>query len=108
MSQPLIPSIGNALEIADVMRAFESGQGAMVEVAFELGMQLLLQAQMVLTEKGARDRLRVHFARWQRKGPVWRDGAGAGRPGRILQIAGKTILEVAPAYERAAQAARAI
>jgi thymidine phosphorylase len=59
MSQPLIPSIGNALEIADVMRAFESGQGAMVEVALELGTQLLLQTQMFLTETGARDGLKA-------------------------------------------------
>ena len=78
MSQPLIPSIGNALEIADVMRAFETGQGAMVEVALELGTQLLLQAQMVLTETGARDRLRATL----------QDGSAKARFGAMVRAQG--------------------
>ena len=57
MNQPLLPSIGNAVEVADVMRAFESANGAIVDVAIELGTQLLVQAHLFFTEKGARDRL---------------------------------------------------
>ena len=104
LSQPLIPSIGNALEIADVMRAFETGQGAMVEVALELGTQLLLQAQMVLTETGARDRLRATL----------QDGSAKARFSAMVRAQGgpanfvdrwQDYLEIAPAYElRAANA----
>jgi thymidine phosphorylase len=57
MNQPLLPSIGNACEVADVMRAFESANGTMVDVAIELGAQLLVQAHLFFTEKGARDQL---------------------------------------------------
>ena len=98
MSQPLIPSIGNALEIADVMRAFETRQGAMVEVALELGTQLLLQAQMFLTETGARDGLRATL----------QDGSAKARFGAMVRAQGgpdnfvdrwQDYLEIAPAYE---------
>ncbi|MBT4243613.1 MAG: thymidine phosphorylase [Planktomarina temperata] len=98
MSQPLIPSIGNALEIADVMRAFESGQGAMVEVALELGTQLLLQTQMFLTETGARDGLKATL----------QDGSAKARFGAMVRAQGgpenfadrwQDYLEIAPAYE---------
>ena len=33
MNQPLLPSCGNGVEIADVMRAFESGHGRAVQLA---------------------------------------------------------------------------
>ena len=98
MSQPLIPSIGNALEIADVMRAFESGQGAMVEVALELGTQLLAQTQMFLTETGARDGLKATL----------QDGSAKARFGAMVRAQGgpenfadrwQDYLEIAPAYE---------
>jgi len=98
MSQPLIPSIGNALEIADVMRAFETGQGAMVEVALELGTQLLKQAQVFFTETGARDGLRATL----------QDGSAKARFGAMVRAQGgpenfadrwQDYLEIAPAYE---------
>ena len=57
MNQPLLPSIGNAVEVADVMRAFESANGGMVDVAIQLGTQLLVQAHFFHTEKGARDQM---------------------------------------------------
>ena len=42
MSQPLVPSLGNALEVAEVMRVLEgSAEGPLVEVAAALGGTLL-------------------------------------------------------------------
>lgn len=58
MDQPLLPSIGNAVEIADVMRAFESGAGDLVAVAVALGAELLVQAGVLATLDTAEQALR--------------------------------------------------
>lgn len=48
MSQPLVPSLGNALEVAEVMRVLSGGQdGAIVELCGALGGDLLAQADVV-------------------------------------------------------------
>jgi|TARA_B110000093_G_scaffold183198_1_gene232686 thymidine phosphorylase len=57
MSQPLLPSIGNAVELADVMRSFDSKSGPILDVVIELGVKLLEQAKVFYTEQGARDEL---------------------------------------------------
>ena len=57
MSQPLLPSIGNAVELADVMRSFDSKSGPILDVVIELGVKLLEQANVFYTEQGARSEL---------------------------------------------------
>ena len=98
MSQPLLSSIGNALEIADVMRTFDSGQGPMVEVAIELGTQLLVQGNVFYTEKGARDGLIKSLS----------DGTAKNKFGMMITAQGgpknfterwEDYLNIAPAYE---------
>lgn len=41
MNQPLLPACGNALEVAEVMRAFDAGTGRLVDVALALGAALM-------------------------------------------------------------------
>ena len=98
MSQPLLPSIGNALELADVMRAFDSGQGAMVEVAIELGTQLLVQALVFYTEKGARDRLLKCLEDGSAKAKFGRMVAAQGGPENFVDR-WDDYLNIAPTYE---------
>jgi len=57
MSQPLLASIGNAVELADVMRSFDSKSGPILDVVIELGVKLLEQANVFYTEQGARSEL---------------------------------------------------
>ncbi|MGB1235543.1 MAG: thymidine phosphorylase [Planktomarina sp.] len=57
MDQPLLPAIGNAVEVAAVMQAFTQKSGRLVDVALELGTVLLKSAHMFYTEKGAREAL---------------------------------------------------
>lgn len=59
MNQPLLPSIGNAVEVADVMRSFATAKGRLVEVAIALGADLLHTSKVVYTEIGARDLLQT-------------------------------------------------
>ncbi|MDW3224808.1 MAG: thymidine phosphorylase [Paracoccaceae bacterium] len=48
MSQPLAPSLGNALEVAEVMRVFSGdAQGALLEISAALGGVLLANAGLV-------------------------------------------------------------
>ena len=98
MSQPLLPSIGNALEIADVMRAFDSGLGALVEVAIELGAQLLVQANIFYTEKGARDELIKHLEDGSAKTKFGKMVAAQGGPENFAER-WEDYLNIAPAYE---------
>ncbi|MGV6840173.1 MAG: thymidine phosphorylase, partial [Planktomarina sp.] len=58
MNQPLLPAIGNAVEIAAVMDAFTTGQGRMVDVAIALGAQLLKEAKVTYTLEGGEETLR--------------------------------------------------
>ena len=58
MNQPLLPSCGNGVEIADVMRAFESGHGRAVQLAVALGAELLCQNNVFETHEKARTALR--------------------------------------------------
>ena len=98
MSQPLLPSIGNALEIADVMRAFDSGLGALVEVAIELGAQLLVQANIFYTEKGARDELIKHLEDGSAKTKFGKMVVAQGGPENFAER-WEDYLNIAPAYE---------
>ena len=98
MSQPLLPSIGNALEIADVMRAFDSGQGPMVEVAIELGAQLLVQGHVFYTEKGARDGLMKCLSDGTAKNKFGMMVAAQGGPKNFTER-WEDYLNIAPAYE---------
>ncbi|MXX89527.1 MAG: thymidine phosphorylase [Boseongicola sp. SB0677_bin_26] len=59
MNQPLAPAAGNALEIAEVMRALTgAASGRWVDLALTLGSELLVLAGVEETSEAARDRLR--------------------------------------------------
>ena len=98
MSQPLLPSIGNALELVDVMRAFDSAQGAMVQVAIELGTQLLVQGQVFYTEKGAHDGLLKCLEDGSAKEKFGKMVAAQGGPENFADR-WEDYLNIAPAYE---------
>ncbi|MEM1235734.1 MAG: thymidine phosphorylase [Pseudomonadota bacterium] len=58
MSQPLLPSLGNALEVADIVSILRGeSSGPLVEVAFELGAELLIMAGAASGEAEANLRL---------------------------------------------------
>ncbi len=57
MDQPVLPAIGNAVEVAAVMQAFARKSGRLVDLCMELGTVLLKAAGIFYTEKGARDAL---------------------------------------------------
>lgn len=58
MSQPLLPALGNALEVAEVVKVLRGeARGPIVEVAFELVAQLLLLAGHCTTSAEANLRL---------------------------------------------------
>ncbi|MEM6479497.1 MAG: thymidine phosphorylase [Pseudomonadota bacterium] len=58
MSQPLLPSLGNALEVADVIAVLRGeARGPIVEVAFALGAELLIMTGAALSEGEAMLRL---------------------------------------------------
>ena len=54
MSQPLLPSLGNALEVADILSILRGeARGPIVEVALALGAELLVLARFVASEAEA-------------------------------------------------------
>ena len=58
MSQPLLPSLGNALEVADIVSILRGeASGPLVEVAFTLGSELLVMAGAAESEAAANLRL---------------------------------------------------
>ena len=58
MSQPLLPSLGNALEVADIVSILRGeASGPLVEVAFALGAELLVMADAAESEAAANLRL---------------------------------------------------
>ena len=79
MSQPLVPSLGNALEVAEVMRVLTgAGRGPIVDVAAALGGVLLANAHLVDdVEDGA-----------EAIANVIRSGDAAERFGRMIAAAG--------------------
>ncbi|MBD0864244.1 MAG: thymidine phosphorylase [Rhodobacteraceae bacterium] len=75
MNQPLAASLGNATEVAEVMRAFTGGDGGrLVEIAAQLGGAVLAQAGVVATEAEGRDKVRRAIT----------DGAAAERFGQMV------------------------
>ena len=98
MSQPLLPSIGNAVELADVMRSFDSKSGPILDVVIELGVKLLEQAKVFYTEQGARDELMKCLE----------DGRAKAKFGQMILAQGgpknfadrwEDYLNIAPAFE---------
>ena len=61
MNQPLIPAMGNALEVAAVMRGFEAGKGRLVDVALALGAEVLCHAGLYQGDDAARKALRARL-----------------------------------------------
>ena len=58
MSQPLVPSLGNALEVAEVMRALTGdGSGALVQLSAALGGVVLSDAGLVADVQEGADRI---------------------------------------------------
>ncbi|MEM6307514.1 MAG: thymidine phosphorylase [Pseudomonadota bacterium] len=57
MDQPLVPAMGNAVEIAAVMQAFDTGQGRCVDVALTLGAAVLAGTGVWASEQVARQAL---------------------------------------------------
>lgn len=55
MNQPLAPSLGNALEVTETMRALLGGGGALVDVAALLGGRLLADCGLAQTEDKGQD-----------------------------------------------------
>ncbi|MEM6896860.1 MAG: thymidine phosphorylase [Pseudomonadota bacterium] len=54
MSQPLLPALGNALEVAEILRLLRGeSSGPIVEVAFALGAELLVLGGLCETEASA-------------------------------------------------------
>lgn len=79
MSQPLVPSLGNALEVAEVMRVLTgSGRGPIVDVAAALGGVLLVNGGLVDDVQTGADTIAKAI----------RDGAAAERFGAMLAAMG--------------------
>ncbi|WP_171207944.1 MULTISPECIES: thymidine phosphorylase [unclassified Ruegeria] len=79
MNQPLIPALGNALEVAEVMKVLTSGQPSpLAEISAELGGVLLADAGMCDSARAGRDKLTE----------VIRDGRAAERFGRMMAAVG--------------------
>ncbi|WP_170581303.1 thymidine phosphorylase [Ruegeria arenilitoris] len=79
MNQPLAPALGNALEIAEVMKVLTSGQPSpLAEISAELGGVLLSDAGMVGDARAGRDMI----------AEVIRDGRAAERFGRMMAAVG--------------------
>lgn len=55
MNQPLAPSLGNALEVTETMRALSGAGGALVDVAALLGGRLLADCGLAQTEDKGQD-----------------------------------------------------
>ncbi|MEQ6201639.1 thymidine phosphorylase [Sulfitobacter sp. HNIBRBA2951] len=63
MSQPLVPSLGNALEVAEVMRVLcGDAQGAIVDLCAALGAVLLAGAQLAEDEAAGAQMIRAAIA----------------------------------------------
>ncbi len=79
MNQPLAPALGNALEIAEVMKVLTGGQPSpLAEISAELGGVLLSDAGMVGDAQAGRDLI----------AEVIRDGRAAERFGRMMAAVG--------------------
>ncbi len=79
MSQPLASALGNALEVAEVMKALTSGQGSpLAEISAELGGVLMADAGMCATAEEGNTRI----------AQVIRDGRAAERFGRMMAAVG--------------------
>ncbi|MGJ8627688.1 MAG: thymidine phosphorylase [Sulfitobacter sp.] len=79
MSQPLVPSLGNALEVAEVMRVLTgSGKGPIVDVAAALGGVLLVNGGLVDDVQAGADAIAKAI----------RKGAAAERFGALLAAMG--------------------
>ncbi|SHF30530.1 thymidine phosphorylase [Ruegeria intermedia] len=79
MNQPLAPALGNALEIAEVMKVLTDGQPSpLTEISAELGGVLLSDAGMVGDAQAGRDMI----------AEVIRDGRAAERFGRMMAAVG--------------------
>ncbi|WP_170368771.1 thymidine phosphorylase [Ruegeria arenilitoris] len=79
MNQPLAPALGNALEIAEVMKVLTGGQPSpLAEISAELGGVLLSDAGMVNDAQAGRDMI----------AEVIRDGRAAERFGRMMAAVG--------------------
>lgn len=78
-SQPLIPSLGNALEVAEAVEVLtERPEGALADLSIALGAELLVQAGMDATLDAAATRLAGLLA----------SGAAAERFGRMVAALG--------------------
>ncbi|MBY6081810.1 thymidine phosphorylase [Ruegeria arenilitoris] len=79
MNQPLAPALGNALEIAEVMKVLTGGQPSpLAEISAELGGVLLSDAGMVGDAQAGQDMI----------AEVIRDGRAAERFGRMMAAVG--------------------
>ncbi|MCZ4254405.1 thymidine phosphorylase [Sulfitobacter sp. G21635-S1] len=79
MSQPLVPSLGNALEVAEVMRVLTgTGRGPIVDVAAALGGVLLANSGLVADVQDGADAIAKAI----------RNGAAAERFGRMISAMG--------------------
>ncbi|WP_170446786.1 thymidine phosphorylase [Ruegeria arenilitoris] len=79
MNQPLAPALGNALEIAEVMKVLTGGEPSpLAEISAELGGVLLSDAGMFADAQAGRDMI----------AEVIRDGRAAERFGRMMAAVG--------------------
>ncbi|MEO0390632.1 MAG: thymidine phosphorylase, partial [Pseudomonadota bacterium] len=80
MSQPLVPSMGNALEVAEVMRVLRSGraQGSLVEICAALGGLLLSGAGLAQDVQDGADQISAAI----------RSGQAAERFGKMIAAQG--------------------
>lgn len=79
MHQPLVPALGNALEVAEVMKVMTQDPYApLAEISAELGGVLLADAGMFATAEEGRDKIT----------DVIRDGRAAERFGRMMAAVG--------------------
>ncbi|WP_299664013.1 thymidine phosphorylase [uncultured Ruegeria sp.] len=79
MNQPLAPALGNALEVAEVMKVMTSGQTSpLAEISAELGGVLMADAGMCVSAEEGRAKI----------AEVIRDGRAAERFGRMMAAVG--------------------
>ena len=98
MNQPLLPSIGNAVEVADVMREFAGANGRLTDAALALGAELLVTCGFVETAVDGTEQLTKTL----------KSGAAQECFGRMIKAQGgpanfaerwEDYLSIAPAYD---------
>lgn len=98
MNQPVLPSVGNAVEVVDIMRGFQTGQGRCVELAVALGADLLVAGNLASSVSGATEKLQACLQSGHAQEVFGKMIAAQGGPTNF-DDRWQDYLDVAPAFE---------